>query len=208
MAFRYTPTPTPSVSPTLSLTPSNTPSYTPTGTVCPGSTPTMTPSVSLSPTITPTITATPTGTVVLTPTQTQTNTPTPTLDCRDCDFYRNNTFEILVIDYQSCEGVFYVNELIQPNTGICIVRGTGGGTDWAEMTLEAPDCGPNPCITCAEYRINNNTFFEVNWTGLICNSETSTGGLIPANTIGYTSCIQVGTLGYTGTPIITIDAYC
>jgi hypothetical protein len=48
----------------------------------------------------------------------------------------------------------------------------------------------------------------VNWTGLICDSETSTGGLIPANTIGYTTCIQVGTLGYTGTPIITIDAYC
>ena len=61
---------------------------------------------------------------------------------------------------------------------------------------------------CAEYEINNNTFFDVNWTGLICDSETSTGGLIPANTIGYTTCIQVGTLGYTGTPIITVDAYC
>lgn len=75
MAFRYTPTPTPSVSPTISLTPSNTPSYTPTGTVCPGLTPTMTPSVSLSPTITPTTTPT-----QMTPTPTLTSTPTPTIE--------------------------------------------------------------------------------------------------------------------------------
>lgn len=78
MAFRYTPTPTPSVSPTISLTPSNTPSYTPTGTVCPGLTPTMTPSVSVSPTITSTNTATPTGTIQPTPTITSTATPTAT----------------------------------------------------------------------------------------------------------------------------------
>jgi hypothetical protein len=210
MAFRYTPTPTPSITPTISLTPSITPSYTPTGTVCPGATPTMTPSlsVSVSPTITPTNTQT--GTIVLTPTNTETPTPTPTptLECRDCDRYANNTFETLEIDYQSCEGVWYYNESIPANQTICITRGTGGGTDWASMDLQAPDCGPNPCPTCAEYRINNNTFFDVNWTGLICDSETSTGGLIPANTIGYTTCIQVGTLGYTGTPIITIDAYC
>ena len=69
---------------------------------------------------------------------------------------------------------------------------------------------PSPTVDnlCAEYQINNNTFFDVNWTGLICDSETSTGGLIPANTIGYTTCIQVGTLGYTGTPIISVDAFC
>lgn len=221
MPFPPTPTQTASNTPTPSITASNTPSYTPTGTACPGSTPTQTPSNSptrMTPTptqtptatigLTPTQTSTPTGTIVLTPTQTETPTPTPTLDCRDCDRYANNTFETLEINYQSCEGVFYVNELIPPNQTICIVRGTGGGTDWASMDLQAPDCGPNPCPTCAEYRINNNTFFDVNWTGLICDSETSTGGLIPANTIGYTTCIQIGTLGYTGTPIITIDAYC
>ena len=61
---------------------------------------------------------------------------------------------------------------------------------------------------CGEYEINNNTFFDVIWSGLICDSETSTGGTIPANTIGYTSCIQIGTLGYTGTPIIILNAFC
>jgi hypothetical protein len=73
-----------------------------------------------------------------------------------------------------------------------------------------PTQTPSPTIpgACVVYEINNNTFFDVNWTALICNSESSTGGLIPANTIGYTSCVQFGTLGYTGTPIITIDAYC
>ena len=227
MAFRYTPTPTPSITPTISLTPSITPSYTPTGTVCPGATPTMTPSlsVSLTATHTPTPSTTPeysaycacyeivitspappegyagsieyytcgdkvlmgrifatpgtyyqcgsndigfeptitdgTGTItdlgynclggcpVVEPTTTPTSTPTPTptLDCRDCDTYANNTFETLEIDYQSCEGVWYYNELIPANQTICITRGTGGGTDWAEMDLQAPDCGPNPCPT-------------------------------------------------------------
>jgi len=61
MAFRYTPTPTPSVSPTISLTPSITPTNTPTGTVCPGLTPTATstPIPSLTPTNTPTPSTTP-----------------------------------------------------------------------------------------------------------------------------------------------------
>jgi hypothetical protein len=75
-----------------------------------------------------------------------------------------------------------------------------------QTTTQTPS--PSGLPVCAEYEINNNTFFDVNWTGLICDSETSTGGTIPANTIGYTTCIQVGTLGYTGSPIITIDAIC
>jgi hypothetical protein len=168
----------------------------------------MTPTPTQTPTYTQT--STPTSTIVVTQTYTNTSTPTPTptLVCRDCDRYANNTFVTLEIDYQSCEGVWYYNELIPANQTICIVRGTGGGTNWASMSLQAYDCGSNPCPTCAEYKINNNTFFDVNWTGLICDSETSTGGTIPANTIGYTTCIQVGTLGYTGTPIITVDAYC
>jgi hypothetical protein len=107
----------------------------------------MTQSPSLSPTITQTNTATPTGTIVLTPSTSSTPTPTPTLNCRDCDRYANNTFETLEINYQSCEGVFYVNELIPANETICIVRGSGGGTDWESMDLQAPNCGPNPCPT-------------------------------------------------------------
>ena len=74
MSFRYTPTPTPSITPTISLTPTNTPSYSPTGTVCPGLTPTAT-STSV-PTNTPTLT--PTNTPGLTPTATSTPEPTPT----------------------------------------------------------------------------------------------------------------------------------
>jgi uncharacterized delta-60 repeat protein len=69
-----------------------------------------------------------------------------------------------------------------------------------------PSSTPPP--TCVIYEINNNTFFDVNWTALVCDSESSTGGLIPANTIGYTTCVQLGTLGFTGTPIISIDSYC
>jgi len=71
MAFRYTPTPTPSISPTISLTPSITPSFTPTTTACPGTSPTPTPSITASPTITPTR-ATPTPTATFTPTPTRT----------------------------------------------------------------------------------------------------------------------------------------
>ncbi len=77
MAFRYTPTPTPSITPTISLTPSITPTITPTSTVCPGLTPTATsntPTITPTNTITPTIT--PTKTPGLTPSPTQTITPT------------------------------------------------------------------------------------------------------------------------------------
>jgi len=144
--MRFTLTPTPSNTATPSLTPSNTPSYTPTGTVCPGLTPTMTPSVSLSPTITLTNTATPTGTIVLTPTNTETPTPTPTY-CIPCNFYVNNTFETLEIDYQSCEGVWYYNELIPANQGVCIIEGTGGGIDWSSMSFQSYNCGGSPCPT-------------------------------------------------------------
>jgi len=77
MAFRYTPTPTPSITPTISLTPSITPSFTPTGTSCPGTspTPTNTPTSTnpATPTQTPTNTSTPTNT------PSQTNTPTQTI---------------------------------------------------------------------------------------------------------------------------------
>jgi hypothetical protein len=77
MAFKYTPTPTPSITPTKSLTPSITPTNTPTGTVCPGLTPTITLSNTATPTNTPSITPTHT----ITPTNTSTPSPTPILGC-------------------------------------------------------------------------------------------------------------------------------
>ena len=70
-----TPTPTPSITPTITLTPS----ITPTITLSPTSTPT--PTISLTPSITPTLTSTPTNTptISLSPTLTPTPSITPTL---------------------------------------------------------------------------------------------------------------------------------
>jgi hypothetical protein len=77
----FPPTPTPSVTPTLTPTVSITPTITPTTTITP--TVTVTPTISLTPTITPTTTITPTVTVTptisLTPTITPTTTITPTV---------------------------------------------------------------------------------------------------------------------------------
>ena len=67
---------TPSITPTITLTPSITPSQTPT----PSITPSITPTITLTPSITPTITFTPSTTPQPTPTPTGTpaSTPTPT----------------------------------------------------------------------------------------------------------------------------------
>ena len=151
MAFRYTPTPTPSVSPTISLTPSNTPSYTPTGTVCPGATPTMTPSVSLSPTITPTNTATPTGTIQATPTTTSTPTPTRSITY---DLYEADRFTCL---YPGCAldasgvivalpagtipdyGKFY-SSLVPDGFSYELIGLGSGGPGWILSTLNYTSC--------------------------------------------------------------------
>ena len=115
MAFRYTPTPTPSVSPTISLTPSNTPSYTPTGTVCPGLTPTAT----ATPPITQTITPSPTGTIVLTPTNTPTNTNTPTATLAG-----GKSLELRVLDIASTPQTITMFYSINGGSNINIPGGT------------------------------------------------------------------------------------
>jgi len=66
--------------------------------------------------------------------------PTPTPVCVSCQRYNNNTFATLEIDYQSCEGTWYYNELIPASQSVCIVPETGGGIDWGSMTYSA-DCG-------------------------------------------------------------------
>jgi hypothetical protein len=79
-------TPTPTVTPTISVTPtitptiSVTPTITPTISVTPTQTPTQTPTISVTPTLTPTETPTqtPTETPTSTPTETPTQTPTET----------------------------------------------------------------------------------------------------------------------------------
>lgn len=74
-----TPTPTPTLTPTISLTPTKTP----TSTVTPSLTATITPTVTSTPTVTitptKTVTATNTPTITVTPTFTQTNTLTPSV---------------------------------------------------------------------------------------------------------------------------------
>jgi len=82
-----TPTPTATLTPTLSPTPTQSPTLTPTLSPTPTQsptvtqTPTLTPTVTLSPTLTPTVTLSPTSspTVTLTPTLTPTVTQSPTL---------------------------------------------------------------------------------------------------------------------------------
>lgn len=81
-----TPTPTPSITPTISVTPSITPTITETPAITPTPSQTETPAVSPeasntptpTPTVTPTVTDTPTATPTPTITDTPTETPTPT----------------------------------------------------------------------------------------------------------------------------------
>lgn len=71
-----TPTPTNSVTPTISLTSTFVPTETPTQTVVPTETPTLTPTLTVTQSVTPTETIVPTETPTLTPTQTVTPTET------------------------------------------------------------------------------------------------------------------------------------
>ena len=62
---------------------------------------------------------------------------------------------------------------------------------------------------CTDWRIQNNSFFEVNWFGIICGSETSTGGSVAVGQTITTGCIKDGTLGWSGgIPTITVEGIC
>jgi hypothetical protein len=65
-----------------------------------------------------------------------------------------------------------------------------------------------PSETCSVWEIYNGSFFEISWSGIICGTETSTGGIVSVGQTIYTGCIKDGTLGYTGSPTITVDAIC
>ena len=115
MAFRYTPTPTPSITPTISLTPSITPTITPTSTVCPGLTPTATPTITLTNTPTPS----PTATIGSTPTNTPTNTLTPTATSGG-----NKSLELRVLDIASTPQTITMFYSINGGSNINIPGGT------------------------------------------------------------------------------------
>lgn len=174
MAFRYTPTPTPSVSPTLSLTPSNTPSFTPTGTICPDLTPTMTPSNTATQTTTPTNTPT-----QMTPTPTQTTTPTPTVESGVLYVYAKyrdtaNTLQyqinygspvvISYIDTITCEYAYTITGLL---LGDNVYFTTYGGCVLALDTppAECPDSG----FACDQtYIWTGNDYVYITVDGSIC----------------------------------------
>ncbi len=65
-----------------------------------------------------------------------------------------------------------------------------------------------PSETCTAWEIYNGSFFEISWSGILCGTETSTGGTVAIGQTIFTTCIKDGTLGYTGSPTITVDAIC
>jgi hypothetical protein len=76
--------------------------------------------------------------------------------------------------------------------------------------VSKPICGfePDPNV-CNDYTINNSGgSSEISWTGLQCVSSSPIGGTIPAFTTITTGCVVEGTLNYTGTPIVTVNAIC
>ena len=146
-------------------------------------TPSITATPSLTPSITPTQTATGTVCPGLTPTMTQSPTQT------------------------------------QTQTGTIPVTPTSTPTNTATPTgtETTPTQTPTPSITpsspydpfdCIEYEIENSTGNEISWSGLLCVSGNPTGGTIPPFTTIFTTCIIDGTLGWTGSPIISINAIC
>jgi hypothetical protein len=73
--------------------------------------------------------------------------------CIYCQRYVNLTFVTQTVSYQSCEGVWYYDELVLPNNSICIVPGTGGGTGFENLNYESncgtvcPSASPTPTST-------------------------------------------------------------
>ena len=69
-------------------------------------------------------------------------TPTPTSNCVSCERWTNNTFGIIEVDYQTCEGVWLYNELIQGDSNsICVVPGTLTIISGGILDLENSNCG-------------------------------------------------------------------
>jgi hypothetical protein len=167
---------------------------TPTATVTSTATPTPTPTITPSgPTPTPTPTITPSGpTPTPTPTITSTSTPTPTATPPIvCNRYVNSTFVTLEIDYQSCEGTWYYNELIAPSVSVCIIEGTGGGTDWSSMSFTSANCGgdptPTPTPTLTPTSTPTLTPTEITYTYVAgCTGGTILGWIVGS----YSSSLQ------------------
>jgi hypothetical protein len=85
---------------------------------------------------------------------------------------------------------------------------TPTGTINATPTQTSTPSPTLPSESCTDWEIYNGSFFEVLWSGIICNSETSTGGSIAVGQTITTGCIKDGTLGITGSPTISVSAIC
>jgi hypothetical protein len=189
----------------------------------PSPTPTTTPTNTPTPSITPTISVTPS----LTPSPTPTNGGciqcyTYQLYFEDDEFPRAR----FSASYTDCDGnpqTILVRNFIPVN--VCARQDTVQWNDdtppnsyinnIGECGTSCPQPTPTPTPTspnlnlCTAWIIDNSLgFFSINWSGISCGTETSVGGFILAGDIQYTPCLVDGTLGYTGTPIISINAIC
>lgn len=124
MAFRYTPTPTPSITPTISLTPSNTPSYTPTSSVCPGLTPTATETSTATPTITPT-----------------------TSTCINCYEYSFTASTSGILSWLDCDGILSDTFVNSGDTYTITCPGARQGSPAGTGTLAQGSLCSSNCIT-------------------------------------------------------------
>lgn len=200
--------------------------------VPPTPTPTVTPTNTPTPSITPTISVTPSHTPSPTPTSEGCiQCYTYQLYFEDAEFPRAR----YAATYTDCNGnpqIIIVRNYIPAN--VCAQQDT---VQWDDVTppesyidnlgpcgtscpTPTPTVEPTPTPTqtptstpisqlCTAWKIDNSLgFFGINWSGIVCGTETSTGGFVAAGDIVYTQCIVDGTLGYTGTPIITVDAIC
>ena len=159
------------------------------------------------------------GTICPTPTPPP---PTPTATSEPCTCFEYIEIDVQVagtLTYRDCDNTLFE---IEVETGVQFVgletciRGRFGGDAEFIVIENGPCCTPPPTPTptqpsdlCNSYIIDNSAgFFDINWSGISCGSESSIGGLILAGQSVTTPCIRVGTLGYTGSPIISINAIC
>ena len=133
-------------------------------------------------------------------------TPTPTVGCFSPKEYNiTNSGDFYWTD---CDGIdrrtyFTTGTVICICDDINLPVSYNGGTG----TLAGGGC---VCPTCnlVIYGINNTTSpYEVYWSGEDCDGNPLYG-TVAAFTNGYTRCLKETTLSYTGSPTITVNAYC
>ncbi len=148
----------------------------------PSNTTSNTPTPSITASNTPTVTPTGSACPGSSPTQTPSNTATPT---------------------QTMTPTGTINATpTQTSTPTSTINSTPTQTQTPSPTPSGE------AETCTDWQIYNGGFAEISWSGIICGTETSTGGTVSVGQTIFTGCIKDGTLGYTGSPTITVSAIC